>query len=70
MVQYLLLGIFGVGRRRELITAAALYVVGGLITGYAPDLLVLIIGRFLYGIGIGLVSKASLMLLIMPANFC
>ncbi|KAG1365842.1 D-xylose-proton symporter-like 3, chloroplastic [Cocos nucifera] len=43
-----------IGRRRELITAAALYVVGGLITGYAPDLLVLIIGRFLYGIGIGL----------------
>ncbi|XP_010907806.1 D-xylose-proton symporter-like 3, chloroplastic [Elaeis guineensis] len=42
------------GRRRELITAAALYLVGGLITGYAPDLFVLIIGRFLYGIGIGL----------------
>lgn len=47
------------GRRRELITAAALYVVGGLITGYAPNLLVLIMGRLLYGIGIGLAMHGA-----------
>ncbi|KAK1299327.1 hypothetical protein QJS10_CPB14g00660 [Acorus calamus] len=41
------------GRRRELIIAAALYIAGGLITGLAPNLEVLIIGRLLYGVGIG-----------------
>jgi len=44
------------GRRIELVTAAALYIVGALVTGFAPNFVVLIIGRVLYGIGIGLVS--------------
>ncbi|RZR78912.1 hypothetical protein BHM03_00004463 [Ensete ventricosum] len=44
------------GRRRELIAAAALYLVGGLVTGCAPDLVVLIIGRLIYGIGIGMLG--------------
>ncbi|RRT55690.1 hypothetical protein B296_00045242 [Ensete ventricosum] len=48
---------FGVGRRRELIAAAALYLVGGLVTGCAPDLVVLIIGRLIYGIGIGMKKR-------------
>lgn len=43
----------------ELITASALYITGGLITGYAPNLAVLIIGRLIYGIGIGLVSSTD-----------
>jgi len=47
------------GRRRELIAAAALYILGGSITGYAPNLTVLIVGRLLYGTGIGLVRKCS-----------
>ncbi|XP_077238942.1 major facilitator superfamily protein isoform X1 [Tasmannia lanceolata] len=47
------------GRRRELITAAVLYVFGGLITGFAPNLAVLIIGRLLYGTGIGLAMHGA-----------
>ena len=45
-----------IGRRRELIAAAALYAFGGLITASAPELNVLLVGRLLYGLGIGLVS--------------
>jgi MFS family permease len=44
------------GRRIELVTAAALYILGALVTGFAPNFVALIIGRVLYGIGIGLVS--------------
>lgn len=47
------------GRRRELIAAAALYILGGLITGYAPNLAILIVGRVLYGIGIGLAMHGA-----------
>jgi len=47
------------GRRRELIAAAALYILGGSITGYAPNLVVLIVGRLLYGTGIGFVRMCS-----------
>ncbi|WOL09290.1 hypothetical protein Cni_G18043 [Canna indica] len=47
------------GRRRELIAAATLYLVGGLVTGCAPDLVTLIIGRFIYGIGIGLAMHGA-----------
>ncbi|KAK2993160.1 hypothetical protein RJ640_015347, partial [Escallonia rubra] len=47
------------GRRRELIIAAVLYVLGGLVTGYAPDLGVLLIGRFLYGLGIGMAMHGA-----------
>ncbi|KAK1322071.1 hypothetical protein QJS10_CPA03g01685 [Acorus calamus] len=47
------------GRRRELIIAAALYIAGGLITGLAPNLVVLIIGRLLYGVGIGLAMHGA-----------
>lgn len=45
-----------IGRRRELIAAAILYALGGLITASAPELNVLLVGRLLYGLGIGLVS--------------
>ncbi|XP_010256836.1 PREDICTED: D-xylose-proton symporter-like 3, chloroplastic [Nelumbo nucifera] len=47
------------GRRRELILAASLYILGGLITGFAPDLGVLIVGRVLYGLGIGLAMHGA-----------
>ncbi|KAH7542409.1 hypothetical protein FEM48_Zijuj02G0070400 [Ziziphus jujuba var. spinosa] len=47
------------GRRRELIIAAALYLLGGLITAYAPGLGVLLVGRLLYGLGIGLAMHGA-----------
>ncbi|XP_009361176.2 D-xylose-proton symporter-like 2 isoform X1 [Pyrus x bretschneideri] len=47
------------GRRRELILAALLYLLGGLVTALAPDLPVMVIGRFIYGIGIGLAMHAA-----------
>lgn len=36
--------------------AALLYLVGAIVTAVAPDLAIMIIGRFVFGIGIGLVS--------------
>lgn len=47
------------GRRRELIAAASLYLFGGLVTGYAPGLNVLLLGRLLYGLGIGLAMHGA-----------
>ncbi|CAK9327004.1 unnamed protein product [Citrullus colocynthis] len=47
------------GRRRELITAAALYALGSLTTAYSPDLGVLLAGRLLYGLGIGLAMHGA-----------
>lgn len=47
------------GRRRELITAAILYLIGALVTALAPDFVVMVIGRFVFGIGIGLAMHAA-----------
>ncbi|XP_030964753.1 D-xylose-proton symporter-like 3, chloroplastic [Quercus lobata] len=47
------------GRRRELIIAAVLYVLGGLTTANAPGLGVLLAGRLLYGLGIGLAMHGA-----------
>ncbi|KAL7003802.1 Vacuolar glucose transporter 1 [Sarracenia purpurea var. burkii] len=47
------------GRRRELIVAAILYLVGSMVTALAPDFVVMVIGRFLFGIGIGLAMHAA-----------
>ncbi|KAL6341327.1 hypothetical protein AAG906_032445 [Vitis piasezkii] len=47
------------GRRGELITAAILYALGGLITASAPELDVLLVGRLLYGLGIGLAMHGA-----------
>lgn len=49
------------GRRRELISAAVLYLVGAVVTGVAPNFAVMVIGRFIYGIGIGLVMCSMLL---------
>lgn len=38
-----------------MITASVLYLLGSLVTGFAPSLQILILGRLLYGTGIGLV---------------
>ncbi|KAF8022748.1 hypothetical protein BT93_F0302 [Corymbia citriodora subsp. variegata] len=47
------------GRRRELLTAAVLYVSGGAITSFAPGLGVLLLGRLFYGLGIGLAMHGA-----------
>jgi len=47
------------GRKRQLIAAALLYIVGGVVTAYAPELGVLLAGRLLYGLGIGLVGYSD-----------
>lgn len=40
--------------------AAILYIVGALVTAVAPDLAIMVIGRFVFGIGIGLVIHVML----------
>ncbi|MCL7030124.1 hypothetical protein MKW94_015730 [Papaver nudicaule] len=47
------------GSKRELIIAAMLYTLGGLTTGFAPDHKVLVLGRLLYGLGIGLAMHGA-----------
>ncbi|KAI3954614.1 hypothetical protein MKW98_019745 [Papaver atlanticum] len=47
------------GRRHQLIIAAVLYMLGGLATALAPSLNVLILGRLLYGLGIGLAMHGA-----------
>ncbi|XP_058206398.1 D-xylose-proton symporter-like 2 [Rhododendron vialii] len=47
------------GRRRELIVASVLYLVGALVTALAPDFVIMVIGRFVFGIGIGLAMHAA-----------
>lgn len=44
------------GRRKELLLSSTLYLIGALITALAPNFVVMVIGRLIYGIGIGLVS--------------
>ncbi|KAL6967580.1 hypothetical protein U1Q18_033388 [Sarracenia purpurea var. burkii] len=47
------------GRRRELMIASVLYGLGGLITASTPGLGVLLIGRLVYGLGIGLAMHGA-----------
>ncbi|CAK9180035.1 unnamed protein product [Ilex paraguariensis] len=47
------------GRRGELILSASFYIVGALVTTLAPDLVVMVIGRIVYGVGIGLAMHAA-----------
>ncbi|KAK7341223.1 hypothetical protein VNO80_24149 [Phaseolus coccineus] len=47
------------GRRRELIVAALLYFVGALVTALAPNFPVLVLGRLIFGTGIGLAMHAA-----------
>lgn len=47
------------GRRREIITAGVLYIVGALVTALAPSLAVVILGRLVFGVGIGLAMHAA-----------
>lgn len=47
------------GRRRELILSSLMYLVGAIITALAPNFAVLVIGRTISGIGIGLAMHAA-----------
>ncbi|KAM7278152.1 hypothetical protein ACFE04_005286 [Oxalis oulophora] len=47
------------GRRKELIVASLMYLVGAFITSLAPSLTIMVIGRLIYGIGIGLAMHAA-----------
>lgn len=53
------------GRRRELLLSAVLYFVGALLTALAPNFPVMVIGRFVYGTGIGLVTQPTFSYLFM-----
>ncbi|XP_051138084.1 D-xylose-proton symporter-like 2 [Andrographis paniculata] len=47
------------GRRRELIFSSSMYLIGALVTAVAPNFVILVIGRFVFGIGIGLAMHAA-----------
>ncbi|KAL8134729.1 hypothetical protein AgCh_009663 [Apium graveolens] len=47
------------GRRKELLLSSTLYLVGALVTALAPNFVVMVIGRLVYGIGIGLAMHAA-----------
>lgn len=47
------------GRRRELILSSILYLIGAAITASSPIYILLVIGRFVYGVGIGLAMHAA-----------
>ncbi|KAI4368865.1 hypothetical protein MLD38_017373 [Melastoma candidum] len=47
------------GRRRELIIAASFYALGSAVTSFAPGLGVLLLGRLVYGLGIGLAMHGA-----------
>uniref|UniRef100_A0A7N0VAC2 Major facilitator superfamily (MFS) profile domain-containing protein n=1 Tax=Kalanchoe fedtschenkoi TaxID=63787 RepID=A0A7N0VAC2_KALFE len=47
------------GRRRELIVASSLYLIGALVTALAPNFAILVVGRFIFGFGIGLAMHAA-----------
>ena len=58
------------GRRRELILSSLMYLVGAIITALAPNFAVLVIGRTISGIGIGLVTQFMLFSLLPMFYFC
>ncbi|KAK9725091.1 hypothetical protein RND81_05G122000 [Saponaria officinalis] len=47
------------GRKRSTLLADGVFIIGALVMGFAPDPTVLIVGRFLVGLGIGLASVCA-----------
>ncbi|KAL6906305.1 hypothetical protein ACP4OV_003906 [Aristida adscensionis] len=47
------------GRRKELILASISYLIGALLTAATPNFPIMVVGRLLYGIGIGLAMHAA-----------
>lgn len=48
-----------IGRRRTLLLAGALFVFGAGVQGFAPDAAVLVVGRFIVGVGVGVAAVAA-----------
>jgi len=49
----------GLGRRKTVLTAALLFILGAFIQAFAPDTLVLVAGRLVVGIGVGVAAVAA-----------
>ncbi|CAL4915804.1 unnamed protein product [Urochloa decumbens] len=47
------------GRRKELVISSISYLIGAFLTAAAPNFAIMVVGRFLYGIGIGLAMHAA-----------
>lgn len=47
------------GRRRQLLGASLLYIIGALVEALAPDFAVLLVGRLVYGLGIGMAMHGA-----------
>src|ERR1700727_3390659 len=47
------------GRRRTLLAAAALFIVGALVQAFAPDVPILVVGRLVAGFGVGVAAVAG-----------
>ena len=47
------------GRRREIMTAGVMYIVGALVTALAPSFAIVVLGRLIFGVGIGLAMHAA-----------
>src|ERR1700721_148497 len=47
------------GRRRTLLAAAALFIVGALVQAFAPDVPILVVGRLVAGFGVGVAAVAA-----------
>ena len=47
------------GRRKELMLAALLYILGAAVTGFAPNFAIVVAGRLIFGLGIGLSMHAA-----------
>ncbi|KAF4393347.1 hypothetical protein F8388_023151 [Cannabis sativa] len=47
------------GRRKELFLSALVYLIGAIITAVSPNLPIMVVGRIIFGIGIGLAMHAA-----------
>ncbi len=47
------------GRRRTLLAAAALFIIGALVQAFAPDVTILVCGRLVAGFGVGVAAVAA-----------
>ena len=47
------------GRRRTLLAAAALFIIGALVQAFAPDVPILVFGRLVAGFGVGVAAVAA-----------
>lgn len=48
-----------IGRRKAVLAAAGLFILGALIQAFAPDTVILVLGRFIVGTGVGVAAVAA-----------